>query len=550
MKQTTNPQPAFFWLLLATLFLSACGGKDAATDQAALQRSLAAANELLYEGEVALALSRLEALEQEHPGNPDIVEALAFAYAKQPDPGMAAIYFDQAHTLNPENTDLALYAAQAYRDSGNFQGAAQSYRAYLNANPGDAVALKSLARAEAELNRNKAALDAFLEAIRVTRQKPAPEEAALIGHLYHALNNTTQAERWYQSALTPDAAASDRLTAHLGLFDIALREEDWPRAYERMKIIEEAFPGELVVGPYAESRKELIEWKQAQDALAATRISGATPPAQEEPEQPPRPEDSGPAENESVAAVQPNAGRAPQNLGNLSDDPVSMKGEPVSVDLTADVQAAIDPEPSEDAGALTVDEIETIDNESGTAGSGEAPAMTITTDQTITNTSPSPPSPPPPAAYRSAADRGDLAYEAEDYLSAVRFYRQALANDSQNADLAYRLSRAYYNQGQYREAELFASEAVRLDRDDVRYTLNYLRAIQRTMGRDALMRELIRAKERFPTSPDITLALGRAYEVIMGNTRNARFLYEEFLTLAPQHPRAEDIRAKLRELPR
>jgi len=559
MKRKSNPQPALFWLLLATLFLTACGGKKSASGEAAIQRALNAANELLYDGEVELALRRLEALEMDNPGNPAIVEALAFAYAKQPDPGMAAIYFDQAFSLDPENTDLALYAARAHQESNNFRAAANSYRAYLLANPGDPVALKALARAEAQLNRNQAALDAFLEAFRRSSQQPTPEEAALVGHLFHALDNPAQAERYYRTALTPDAEPADRLTAQLGLFDLALQKRDWPQAYERMQTIESEFPGELTQGPYASSRRELVRWKQAQDKLANASVTGNASPVTADDAS-----EGGETDQSEETLAEPEV-TASSSLGNLTEDtdPAAAKGGPVRVDLTADLAQ---PATASDGETVTAEAIGVI-GEAETipvASIEDAPAMTITTDRTISEMTPpaprrdaaAPPTPspaptsPPRPTPQSAAQRGNIAYEAEDYVTAIRFYGQALAENPGDADLAYRLSRAYYNQGQYREAELFASEAVRMDRNDVRYTLNHLRAIQRTMSQEALMRELIRAKERFPESPDITLALGRAYEVLVGNTRNARFLYEEFLAMAPQHPRAEDIRAKLRTLPR
>ncbi|WP_269537418.1 tetratricopeptide repeat protein [Cerasicoccus fimbriatus] len=626
MKQQYSNQTALLWLLLATLFLTACGGKDGPPDEASIQQAIAAANELVYENQIPLAIQRLEELEKQAPGNPQVIQALAFAYAKQPDAMMAALYFDQAFQLDPSNADLALYAAQAYLDSGNPKAAAKAYTDYLAKNPDDSAAWKALARAEFEQKHTQAALDAFLEAFRRNRQPPTHEEAALVGHLYHSLGNRAQATKWYMQALRPGGASADRLNAQLGLFEIALRDKQWPRAAELMDQIEKEFPGELANGPYANARTELRKWRSAQSALQGTigqTVAEAPEIAttkEEKPATAPMTEEellaasaAAPAVSASNVTVSDATGQSPAvttpvaatptesvsvatdegvitptasgdlvvadagspdtsaSLGNVNDGPdlVMAKALPTpggeTIDLTAEMQAETEeaaPEMADDEGALEVADVEvatpppgevevkevkitrtpdggvevtTVDAEETADGSMAASEGRIEID--------------PPSPTMTASDRAKMAYEAEDYVTAVRFYREAMATDYRNPELAYDLSRAYYNNGQYREAEIYASEATRLAPNDVRYTLNYLRAIQRTHSRDALMRELVKAKERFPNSPDITLALGRAYEVIMGNTRNARFLYEEFVIMAPNHPRAGEIRTKLQTMP-
>lgn len=641
-------------LLLATLFLAACGGKEGPPDEATIKQAVNAANELVYEGQAQLAINRLEELQQQAPTNPLVIEALAFAYAKLPDPGMAALYFDQAYQLAPDNASLALYAAQAHMDSGNPQGAADTYKKYLASNATDADAWKALARAHVDLNRKQDALNAFLESFRLSREQPTHEESALIGHLYHSVGNRAQAAKWYMQALRPGGAASDRLTAQLGLFDLALANQDWPRAIELMNQIEREFPGEIASGPYANARTELIRWQNAQNALSRTTIAQAIQPAGTMPTgetpasevveevaatTPPSPSaeiseedffaamedlpavsssavsvteeaavveeipdmttvDATPATEEIATvtetitatsdgsvAVLPPTGPA---LGNLNDpnDPALAKMRPTGpmIDLTEQVQegAGSTSNAANDAGALdatdievaAVEEITTVsemDTPAGEATITETTAVAIaeidaggvtetveTVEETVTESvaSTDPTTPDGgviaidlPDPNMTPAERAAMAYEAGDYDTAIRFYREALATQS-SAELSYELSRAYYENGQFRESAAFAAEATRLQPNDVRYRLNYLRSIQRTVNRDALMRELVRAKEQFPTNPDITLALGRAYEVIMGNTRNARFLYEEFIVLAPEHPRADEIRNKLTRLPR
>jgi hypothetical protein len=140
-------------------------------------------------------------------------------------------------------------------------------------------------------------------------------------------------------------------------------------------------------------------------------------------------------------------------------------------------------------------------------------------------------------------ERGVIAYQEGNFPVAIRHFQMSLANEnSQNALTFYDLSRAYYAIGQWQQAELFASEAMRLQPKNIQYRAQYLRAIQKSQSRQRLMEELVAAYEQFPDSPDIALALARGYDKIEQNPRNARVMYETFLELAPpDHPKRAEI---------
>ncbi|MGF1453502.1 MAG: tetratricopeptide repeat protein, partial [Opitutales bacterium] len=78
--------------MLATLILSACGSGE---PEDALESGLAEAAELLDAGDVDGAINRLETLDSEHPGAPEVDEALAFAYVEAGDHQLAALYFER-----------------------------------------------------------------------------------------------------------------------------------------------------------------------------------------------------------------------------------------------------------------------------------------------------------------------------------------------------------------------------------------------------------------------------------------------------------------------
>ncbi len=155
----------------------------------------------------------------------------------------------------------------------------------------------------------------------------------------------------------------------------------------------------------------------------------------------------------------------------------------------------------------------------------------------------------PPIAEPTPFDRARELREEGKLADAIHLYRRALAEVPDNPDGWFELSRTYYDRENFTEAEIAASEAMRREPSNVRYTLQFLRSVQRGQPSDRFMRELARAKERFPQSPEVTLALAQGYEMIQQNHRNARILYEEFIRLAPDHPRREFVEERLQRLP-
>lgn len=94
-------------------------------------------------------------------------------------------------------------------------------------------------------------------------------------------------------------------------------------------------------------------------------------------------------------------------------------------------------------------------------------------------------------------------------------------------------------------AELAAQEALKLEPDNITYTLALLKVIK-AKGSDALLlEELKKAKARFSKNADIMLALAQAQHKIDGHIQNAKSLYEEFLQHAPNHAKSEQVKKLL-----
>ena len=135
-----------------------------------------------------------------------------------------------------------------------------------------------------------------------------------------------------------------------------------------------------------------------------------------------------------------------------------------------------------------------------------------------------------------------------DYKQAIQLYWQALGRANARADIWNQLSLAYRLDGQAKNAETTALEATRLAPQEIDYTLDYLRVIQRTKKPEDFLAELETTYDRFPSSPEIALSLARGYERISEDNSSAIVLYERFIQLAPNHPLRNEAEASITRL--
>jgi tetratricopeptide (TPR) repeat protein len=135
-----------------------------------------------------------------------------------------------------------------------------------------------------------------------------------------------------------------------------------------------------------------------------------------------------------------------------------------------------------------------------------------------------------------------------NYKQAIQLYWETLGRANARADIWNQLSLAYRLDGQAKNAETTALEATRLAPQEINYTLDYLRAIQRTKKPQDFLAELETTYDRFPSSPEIALSLARGYERISGNNSSAIVLYERFIQLAPNHPLRNEAEASITRL--
>lgn len=538
-------------LAVATLFITGCGPSEQEKEQArqqAMMEGLDAASRLLFSGQIDAALVQLERLDQNYPNEPDVLEALAFAYAKKPDHALAGFYFDTVVQLDPSRTELALYAARSHTETGDSASAALAYETYLKDSPDDAGAWLAYARALVDSNKRKPALDAYMEATRRSGANPGALDSSKIGMLYVKLGNRAQARRWAQAALSMAAEENSKQQALLTLLELDLSEQKWSDAEKRIAELDKVDAEALDNSPLASARPELKQWRANQQAaakaladarLAENRKRFADAQARQTTQRTPdaASPDEAPATTETEEATETTAVDETTEV----TEPTEAAESTITVDRTVETTSLTDSLAAPDGGQKLPP---------APQATPEDPQVAIPPAQLAVETSAESASEPELAtpATSSFAVQGSTAYDAGDFAGAARLYQSALAENPDATDVYYELSRAYYNLGRWQQAELYAAEARRRDPQNLRYAVNYLRAVQKTQSRERLMAELIRAKQRFPNSPDVTLALARGYERIYNNRRNAVFLYEDFLKLAPGHPQADEARQRLNEL--
>ncbi|MGE9294115.1 MAG: hypothetical protein ACQKBW_10920 [Puniceicoccales bacterium] len=531
---------------MATFFVAGCSRSDPEAEQARIDAEVAtqldAAKRLLYNGNVDQAVVMLETLDADYPNRPSVIEQLAFAYAEVPDTAMAAFYFDQAYQLESARSDLALFAAQAHASMQDWGAAATAYQNYLDDEPMDASTWKQLAQAQRSAGKVRPSLEAWLRAFKAEKSKPTVTEAVELGNLYYELDNKAQAGDWWNYALKLPNEGDSHAQARLGLLRLALSREHWDQANELVSRLDEQSPTLIDTSDLAGIREQLQQLQastviKTPSSVEHTSTPTATPPA---------------AASETASASSsdstPATGTMTTNVADLPEGGTKVVDSEDVVPAGQDIVT----EGNTTTGGTDEHVI------TATWGQGEnAGSATVTVDEAEGSVAPTPLAAPetdnqpemPQAS--NEYERGIIAYQEGNFPAAVRHFQLSLANENiESAPTYYELSRAYYAIGQWQQAELYASEAMRRQPRNIQYRAQYLRSIQKSQTRQRLMEELVAAYEAFPDSPDIALALARGYDKIEGNPRNARIMYETFLDMAPpEHPKRAEIEELLTYYP-
>lgn len=250
-------------LITIVLAFSACTRKEKEFSTAQIEESIteqvAIAKEYLSEEKNSQAISLLEDLQQQYPENITLLEALAFAYIDNGDPGLAALYFEQIVKNDPILHEHRIFAAQAYVETKGYSDASRNYENFLEHFPNDRSTWKALAKVYEADKKDRKALEAYLKAEELTKYASSEEEALKIAQLSQKLGDPQEAKTWNHLALTQNPKSTEALSR---LLKTAIQEEDWSNVSHYIKSLEEA--------PAEEQDKALL--KLAKKLLSSPKI--------------------------------------------------------------------------------------------------------------------------------------------------------------------------------------------------------------------------------------------------------------------------------------
>jgi len=462
------------------------------------------ADEQLTQGNTQQAIDILEAYEERKPGNPLIIEQLAFAWAQKGEPKMAAYYFNRLAQISPDRQDALLFAAQSLEEGKDLQGALALYEQYLSKYNEDAGVNLSYARLAAQLGYSDRALSAYN---RVFVLNPSGDTATAMGRLYLNSDNLPQATLWYDTALKDYPNSTEN--ALMGLLEIALKKKNYDKAEQYVARLQKDFPGSLETSPLKDTPKQLAQWRLKQEELRKATAALATAPkpatgtvVKSAPAQEPKPKEP--------------ATKAPDNITIDPDIPAQ------AADNFSKEDAVAQAESKEEAANIVAKE------------TAATPAPHIV--------EPEPKAPPGPLEEARAAR------EAGRLDEAAKLYTRALAKEP-SAGVWNEYSILSLDLGNTGQAFAASLEATRMDPYDVSFALQYLRVAQAVYEPRRFLGELVQMRHRFPNSPIITLALARAYWQVDHNARNARILYDEFLLKATKHPLYDQVKKERDQIP-
>lgn len=536
-------------------------------------KRLQQAAELQATGDNTTALATLDTLSAEFPNDAEILRQIGDIHQALGNTAEAAFYLSAAYALNADDVELLYQTYRAQENAQQSGAAAELLEALVKAEP-DAITAelwRRLGEFRAEAQQTQPALDAYLKGVNPEQNTPAPETAVAIGTLFSQLDNLPQAERWYSIAANSDDP--NALTALFGLLEIQLRNQNWAAAEAAIAQLDQQFPGAIDASKWASARGELNRWRDAQAAMQAelAKTNAAAETEEQTEEAKSDTETAAPeahVKHDTPTSTTTEAGSATsgkaqiiedmQHAEAMADAPALETDSPTEA-VTAPARqgkiVAFDPniaiEPAEPELSIEVNYDQqtpaTSINYTVDSTNVDDPADSIQPENTEANRiTPSPIRPTAnPRSLEELLAEAEQATDEDAFKNAITLYWQALGRANTQADIWNNLSRVYLMDGQTKNAETTALEAIRLAPDQTAYTLDYLRVIQYTKQSDDFLAELESAYERFPRSAEIALSLARGYERISGNKSAARTLYQRFIELAPNHPLNAEAKAAL-----
>ncbi|MEN8830041.1 MAG: tetratricopeptide repeat protein [Lentimonas sp.] len=537
MPKANFKRPIFILLSLTMLGVIGCSGPEDKKES-----DLQQAATLQAEGNDDAALDILEALAAKHPNNPVILQRIGQIFSEQGDTTMAAFFLEQAHQQSPDDIEL-LYQTYKVLEAAQ-QPAGALLEKLSNQAPRSMTPELWLQLGQYYTNENKtqSALDAYLKGVDPENNTPSAGTAAAIGKLFIQLDNTAQAEYWLNIAADNDSP--DAMTALFGLLEIKLGQKDREASEALISRLDIQFPGAVAASEWSTSRNELMSWREAQDAMQS-ELTKAT--AEEEAQKTATTD----VTHETADTTEISEGKA-QIIADLeaaeamANTPAVEVKEATSKAIASNPEIAIEPAEPDFTVGVSYDQEGSDNPTSYTVENTVENTLGIEeVENTLADTiSPS----AGPRPVDELLEEANTATLDKNYRLAITNYWQALGTANDRDEIWNLLAQVYLIDGQFKNAETTALEAIRLSPRDINYTLDYLRVAQRSKTATEFFAELETAYDRFPQSPEVTLSLARGYERIAKNSTAASTLYQRFIDLAPNHPLKPEAEAAINRL--
>lgn len=452
------------------ILLSACWRESdearEARQDAEVKEELKVAKEFMNKGDYIEAIEILEDLYEDFPNRVDVLENLAGAYYKGGDGALAGFYYDAITVGHPELHEYHVFAANAYKLSGDNKSAIDHYNHFLKAYPMDSGTWKELGDVYEKEGEEGRALQAYLYSAEIKKGNLSVEDCLPIARIFERENNLKDARDWYEKAIEVDGMNTEALKA---IIVMEFEGKNFPKADGYLKVLESL--DKAFVGGDSQLKgiqRKIATWKGKQDEQELELK---------------RKRDE---ETKRIAAERESAAKLKREQELAESEALFTQAEQVAVKKI---------EPSVDTSNLLAD-------------------------------------------AKKAKENGN-------FDAAIDKFSKLLAIDIKNAEAWHDLALCYKEKKDFLNGEMAASEAMRLDSKKIAYRVTYLNMVKGLGDKDRLVSEVEKAHEVFPKSPDITLALAQLYGGSPRTAASSRALYEDFLKMAPNHPKRDLVLKKL-----
>jgi tetratricopeptide (TPR) repeat protein len=423
------------------------------------------------EGKPEEAIELLRKHNEKSPNSPDILIQLGRALFDSGQFALSGFRLDQALSAGARQ-ELLKESALAYQKAGDAKSAMTRYSGYLKENPDDSATWLAQARLLAQADKSTEALNAFVKATELTTH----EDCLVMAELFFEKNLLPQAEHWYKESARKEEGITPRPL--LGLLRVKIASKDEENAEALILAIEKSNPKTIEGSGLSEGAADLLRKRRTNELIDR----GFFPEKM--------------TITELAAALLKKTG--------LEDGPVVSRGPKTSP-----------------AG--------TIQPPDGVSGENDPLAPDPGTGTSLADAFAT-----PVATEPDSLEQGRSAFVLGNYTSALLFAREAIKKDQANSE-AWRLSsRAHFQLGEVKEAEMTVLEAIRHNPKDMQTHMEYLRIARETLSGPRYLRQLEKSHELFPESTEILWQLARRYHLVERMPVTAGVLYRKLIETAPE----------------